>query len=83
MGLTEFPKKNVRDSSGDMVAAISKKYFASIYLYAIAMYFEMGKDPENKDRVGQYPILSKLSANFYLSLNSHLELRKTNFSALL
>lgn len=47
--LAEFPKRNPRYASGDMTATIQKRFFASIYLYAIAMFFEMKSEPEKRD----------------------------------
>lgn len=47
--LTEFPKRNPRFATGDMMATIQKRFFASIYLYAIAMFFEMKDEPEKRD----------------------------------
>ncbi len=47
--LAEFPKRNPRYASGDMMATIQKRFFASIYLYAIAMFFEMKSEPEKRD----------------------------------
>ena len=31
------------------MAAIQKRFFASVFLYAIAMFFEMKSDPEKRD----------------------------------
>jgi hypothetical protein len=47
--LADFPKRNPRYSSGDMMAAIQKRYLASVYLYAVAMFFDMKDKPENRD----------------------------------
>lgn len=47
--LTEFPKRNPRFASGDMMAAIQKRYIASVYLYAIAMFFDMKDNPDNRE----------------------------------
>jgi len=47
--LSEFPKRNPRFASGDMRATIQKRFFASVYLYAIAMFFEMKNEPEKRD----------------------------------
>lgn len=47
--LTEFPKRNPKYASGDMMSIIQKRFFASIYLYAIAMFFEMKNEPEKRD----------------------------------
>ncbi len=48
--LSEFPIRNPRYNSGDMIEAVNKKFYATVYLYALAMYFEMGKNPEDKTR---------------------------------
>lgn len=47
--LSDFPKRNPRYSSGDMMAAIQKRYLASVYLYAVAMFFDMKDKPENRE----------------------------------
>ena len=47
--LTEFPKRNPKYASGDMMSILQKRFFASIYLYAIAMFFEMKNEPEKRD----------------------------------
>lgn len=47
--LTEFPKRNPRFASGDMMSAIQKRYIASVYIYAIAMFFDMKDKPENRE----------------------------------
>ena len=47
--LSEFPKRNPRYASGDMMAMVQKRFFASIYLYAIAMFFEMKNETEQRD----------------------------------
>lgn len=47
--LSEFPKRNPNFASGDMMATIQKRFFASVYLYAIAMFFEMKNEPEKRD----------------------------------
>jgi len=45
--LTEFPNRNPRFASGDMMTAIQKRYLASVYLYSVAMFFDM-KDQTDK-----------------------------------
>ncbi|MBT9168333.1 MAG: hypothetical protein DDT19_01678 [Syntrophomonadaceae bacterium] len=47
--LSDFPKRNPRYSSGDMMAAIQKRYLASVYLYAVAIFFDMKDQPEKRD----------------------------------
>lgn len=47
--LTEFPKRNPRYSSGDMMATIKKHYVASVYLYSVAMFFDMKDQKEQRD----------------------------------
>jgi len=47
--LTEFPKRNPRFTSGDMMAAIQKRYIVSVYLYAVAMHFDMKDEAERRD----------------------------------
>ena len=47
--LLEFPKRNPKFDSGEMMSTIQKRFFATIYLYAIAMYFEMKADSEKRD----------------------------------
>lgn len=64
--LTEFPKRNPRFTSGDMMASIRKRYFASIYLYAIAMFFEMENKPEEREWV--IPTAMKAISRFVLDL---------------
>ena len=49
--LEEFPRRNPRYASGDMGTAIRKHFFASVYLYAIAMFFEMKDEPEGRELV--------------------------------
>jgi len=64
--LTQFPKRNPRFSSGEMMASIQKRYFASIYLYAIAMFFEMQNKQEEREWV--IPIAMKAVSRFVLDL---------------
>lgn len=67
--LLEFPKRNPRYNSGDMIAAVQKKFFASVYLYAIAMFFEMGKDTTDKEkRDWAIPMSLKAISKFILDL---------------
>lgn len=47
--LIDFPKRNPRYSSGDMMSAIQKRYLASVYLYSVAMFFDMKDQPEKRD----------------------------------
>lgn len=47
--LTEFPKRNPRYSSGDMMTAVQKRYLASVYLYSVAMFFDMKDEVEKRD----------------------------------
>lgn len=47
--LTEFPKRNPRYSSGDMMTAVQKRYLASVYLYSVAMFFDMKDEAEKRD----------------------------------
>ena len=47
--LTEFPKRNPRYSSGDAMTAVYKRYLASVYLYSVAMFFDMKESPEKRD----------------------------------
>lgn len=47
--LIEFPKRNPRFASGDMMTVIQKRYLASIYLYAVAMFFDMKDQSEKRD----------------------------------
>ena len=47
--LEEFPKRNPRYSSGDMMATIKKRYIASVYLYSVAMFFDMENQKEKRD----------------------------------
>jgi len=47
--LTEFPKRNPRFESGDMMSAIQKRYIASVYLYSIAMFFDMKDQTDKRD----------------------------------
>ncbi|MDP3013889.1 MAG: hypothetical protein Q8M92_06580, partial [Candidatus Subteraquimicrobiales bacterium] len=64
--LTEFPKRNPKFASGDMMAIIMKRYFASVYLYAIAMFFEMKDKPEEREWV--IPATMKAISKFVLDL---------------
>lgn len=47
--LTGFPKRNPRFASGDMMAAIQKRYLASVYLYSVAMFFDMKDQTDKRD----------------------------------
>jgi hypothetical protein len=47
--LADFPRRNPLYSSGNMMAAIQKRYLASVYLYAVAMFFDMKDKPENRE----------------------------------
>lgn len=47
--LIEFPKRNPKFDSGEMMSAIQKRFFASVYLYSIAMFFEMRNEPEKRE----------------------------------
>lgn len=47
--LVEFSKRNPRFSSGDMMSAIQKRYLASVYLYSVAMFFDMKDQREKRD----------------------------------
>ncbi|MEK6840265.1 MAG: hypothetical protein AABX72_04945, partial [Nanoarchaeota archaeon] len=47
--LEEFPKRNPRYSSGDMMTIIKKRYAASVYLYSVAMFFDMKDQKEKRD----------------------------------
>lgn len=47
--LIEFPKRNPKYSSGDMMATIKKRYIASVYLYSVAMFFDMKDQKEQRD----------------------------------
>jgi len=64
--LTQFPKRNPRFASGDMMASIQKRYFASIYLYTIAMFFEMENKPEEREWI--IPMAMKAISKFVLDL---------------
>jgi len=47
--LIDFPKRNPRFQSGEMQEAIRKRFYATVYLYAVAMFFEMKNEPEKRD----------------------------------
>ena len=47
--LTDFPKRNPKYASGDMMVMVQNRFFASIYLYAIAMFFEMKNEKDQRD----------------------------------
>ncbi len=47
--LTEFPKRNPKYASGDALLAIQKRYMASVYLYAVAMFFDMKDQAEKRE----------------------------------
>jgi len=47
--LIEFPKRNPRYSSGDAMAALQKRYLASVYLYSVAMFFDMKDQTDKRD----------------------------------
>ncbi len=47
--LAEFPKRNPKFSSGEMMSIVKKRFFASVFLYAIAMFFELENEPEKRD----------------------------------
>ncbi|MFA6145834.1 MAG: hypothetical protein WC697_00695 [Patescibacteria group bacterium] len=47
--LAEFSKRNPRYSSGDMMTTIKKRYIASVYLYSVAMFFDMKDQKEKRD----------------------------------
>jgi len=47
--LTDFPKRNPRYASGEMMTAIKKRYIAAVYLYSIAMFFDMKDQPEKRE----------------------------------
>jgi len=47
--LIDFPKRNPRFQSGEMQEAIRKRFYATVYLYAVAMFFEMKDEPEKRD----------------------------------
>lgn len=67
--LTEFPKRMPKYSAGDAYAAVKKRYEASIYLYAISMFFEMGHSPEDKaKRDWAIPYALKAISRFLLDL---------------
>lgn len=64
--LIEFPKRNPRFAAGDVMISIRKRYFASIYLYAIAMFFEMKDRPEEREWI--IPMALKAISKFVLDL---------------
>jgi hypothetical protein len=67
--LTEFPINNPRFNSGEMIEAVRKKFYATAYLYALAMYFEMGKNAEDKlKRDWAIPASLKAISKFTLDL---------------
>jgi hypothetical protein len=77
--LTEFPLRNPKYKSGDMISAVRKKYYATIYLYAIAMFFEMGKDSVHKEkRDWALPISLKAISKFLLDLEFSSRSTKDN-----
>lgn len=45
----DFPRRNPKYASGDMMAIVQKRFFASIYLYAIAMFFDMKNEVTQRD----------------------------------
>ena len=47
--LIDFPKRNPRLQSGEMQEAIRKRFYATVYLYSIAMFFEMKDEQERRD----------------------------------
>ncbi len=64
--LTEFSKRNPRFASGDMMTAIQKRYLASVYLYSVAMFFDM-KDETDK-REWAIPASMRAISKFLLDL---------------
>ena len=65
--LEEFPRRNSKYASGDMASAIQKHFFASVYLYAVAMFFEMkDESPEERELVIQKSL--KAISKFILDL---------------
>jgi len=65
--LTDFSKRNPKFDSGDMVTIIQKRYFASIYLYALAIFFEMKNKPEEREWI--IPSAMKAISKFILDLS--------------
>lgn len=49
--LHEFPKRNPRFNSGDAIRAIQRHYFAALYLYSVALFFEIKDKPEEREWV--------------------------------
>ena len=47
--LVEFPKRNPKFNSGDMMTVIQKRYLASVYLYYVAMFFDMKDQADKRD----------------------------------
>lgn len=64
--LKEFPKRNPQFSSGDMMKTIKKHYLASVYLYAVAMYFDLKETPDKRDWA--IPMALKSISKFILDL---------------
>lgn len=64
--LTEFPKRHPKYSSGDAMVAVYKRYLASVYLYSVAMFFEMKEEPEKRDWA--IPASMKAISKFLLDL---------------
>lgn len=64
--LVEFPDRNPRYSSGDAMVAVQKRYLASVYLYAVAMFFDMKNEPEKRDWA--IPAALKAISKFLLDL---------------
>ena len=49
--LANFPKRNPHYNTGDAIEAITKHYFAAIYLYSVALFFEMKDKKEEREWV--------------------------------
>lgn len=64
--LKDFPKRNPRFSSGDMQVMIKKRYIASIYLYALALFFEFEDRSEERETI--LPRAMKAVSRFVLDL---------------
>ncbi len=64
--LIEFPKRNPSYSSGDAMVAVQKRYLASIYLYSVAMFFDMKDEAEKRDWA--IPASMKAISKFLLDL---------------
>lgn len=73
--LHEFPKINPRFSSGDAIQAIQRHYFAALYLYSVALFFEMKDKPEEREWV--LPLAMKAVSKNLLDLGFPVQRSQT------